>query len=104
NFYWRELGEQFIEDMRRMLSRHGLDDLLKVHWVSNSSSDVSLGPTFFKALEKQMDYAHREAGRIEEARRRDDFEAVRRSILYEMQALLKFYDKEMTLLWPEGVE
>ncbi len=101
--YWKDLGEQFIAEMRHMLERHMLMGLLDASWVRQhytslrgpDSSAAKDSSGFFDALEELMNYVFAEVERINR-----QGESGKQGILYEMQSILHLYRSEMELLSP----
>ena len=86
---WAEVGRQFAHDVEALLARHMLSGVLDTNWSLGEHGINDFG--LHLALEELADYAFSERERIQSAIERDDLEAAKTGILFEMRELLEKY-------------
>ncbi len=97
NGYWKELGEQFVRDMKTLLDRHLLGGLVDAPWVRTADPTSEDDDQFLAALQELVAYAFEEAVRIREKGRfwkqtwREIPARPSGGILEEVQSMLRTY-------------
>jgi hypothetical protein len=99
--YWRQLGEQFADDVESLLDRHLLAGLVNAPWVRIGDARSADDTVFFNALQELVAYVFEESVRIKKkssihfSRWHDIPARSSHGILQEMQSLLKKYRTEI---------
>jgi hypothetical protein len=97
--YWKQLGEQFQEEMEALLERHLLSGLADASWVRTDDPESDDDEGFFAALQELVAYAFEESVRIKKKGLFHRWEEIparsSRGILEEVQSWLQKYRSEL---------
>lgn len=90
HWYWRELGGNFVRDMKEILEKHQLLDILNVPWIRQRAAGEYDDQLFVGAIREVMSYALSEHVRL-------NLKKVEGGILYEIRDLLARYRTELVM-------